>query len=205
MNVMDERLQAYLDGELSLDELPAELRDRAAEWDDLLARVRETAPAGAPLGLDRRVLAGIRAGDRSRRPAWLAWLLRPRPLPVSPLTAAAAIALVALAVARPWSGPSAEEGVVAGRVYVQFVVDAPEARSVHLAGDFSEWQPGIALADPEGDGTWTARVPLEPGVHEYMFVIDGSRWVPDPNALTSTDDGFGRRNSVLAVAPANGT
>jgi len=205
VNGMDERLQAYLDGELPLEQLPAELRDQAAEWDGLLARVRETAPAGAPLGLDRRVMAGIRASGRSRRRAWLGWLLRPRPLPVSPLAAAAAIALVALAVLRPWSGSTADEGAVAGRVYVQFVVDAPEARSVHLAGDFSEWQPGIALSDPEGDGTWTARVPLEPGVHEYMFVIDGSRWVPDPNALTSTDDGFGRRNSVLAVGPANGT
>jgi hypothetical protein len=205
VNGMDERLQAYLDGELPLEALPAELRARAEEWDGLLARVRETAPAGAPLGLDRRVMAALQDRRRSRGPAWLAWLLRPRPLPVSPLAAAAAVALVALAVARPWSGPAADDGSVAGRVYVQFVVDAPGARSVHLAGDFSDWQPGVALSDPEGDGTWTARVPLEPGVHEYMFVIDGSRWVPDPNALTSTDDGFGRRNSVLAVAPANGT
>lgn len=205
MSGMDERLQAYLDGELPLERLPAELRERAAEWDGLLARIRETAPAGAPLGLEARVISELRAGGRSRRPAWLDWLLRPRPLPVSPIAAAAAVALVALAVIRPWAGSAGDGAAVAGRVYVQFVVDAPEARSVHLAGDFSDWQPGVALVDPEGDGTWTARVALEPGVHEYMFVIDGSRWVPDPNALSSADDGFGRRNSVLAVAPTNGT
>lgn len=205
MNVVDERLHAYLDGEIHLEDLPPELRAQAVEWDGLLARVRATAPAGAPAGFERRVLDALRAAGRPARPAWLEWLLRPRPLPVSPLAAAAAIALVALALFRPWAGSAPEEGAVVGRVHVQFVVEAPEARSVHLAGDFSDWEPGIALADPEGDGTWSGRVPLEPGVHEYMFVIDGARWIPDPNALTSTDDGFGRRNSVLAVAPANGT
>jgi hypothetical protein len=205
VNGMDERLQAYLDGEIRLEDLPAELRPRAVEWDDLLARVRDTAPAGAPPGLEWRVLEGLRADGRPARPAWLAWLLRPRPLPVSPLAAAGAIALVALAVLRPWAGPAPDGGAVAGRVHVQFVVEAPSARSVHLAGDFSDWEPGIELADPEGDGTWSARVPLEPGVHEYMFVIDGSRWIPDPNAIASTDDGFGRRNSLLAVAAPNGT
>src|SRR5690606_32428185 len=92
-----------------------------------------------------------------------------------------------------------------GAVYVQFVMSAPGARSVALAGDFNEWTPSVALEDPDGDGVWTGRVALEAGVHEYMFVIDGTEWRPDPNALSYTDDGFGRRNSVLAVAPLDRT
>ena len=98
-----------------------------------------------------------------------------------------------------------DERSVAGRVYVQFVVEAGAAESVHLAGDFSDWEPTISLDDSDGDGIWSGRVPLEPGVHEYMFVIDGSEWVPDPNAAASRDDGFGRQNSLLAVSPVSGT
>ncbi len=206
MNRIDERLQAYLDGEMSLESLPPELRERAAAWEGLLDVARTSAPAGAPLGMERRVLEALEAAGRPRgRPAWIDWILRPRTLRVSPLAAAAATAAIALLVLRPWTGPAAPDGEVARSVFVQFVVEAPGARSVQLAGDFSDWQPGVSLSDPDGDGVWSGRVPLEPGVHEYMFVIDGSEWMPDPNATSSTDDGFGRRNSVVAVSAMNGT
>ncbi|MDT8436878.1 MAG: glycogen-binding domain-containing protein [Gemmatimonadota bacterium] len=202
---MDERLQAYLDGEISLAELPPELRERAGEWDRLVNRLRAAGPAGAPLGLERRILEAVT--PPRRRPGWLDWLLRPRQVRISPLAAVAAAALVLAVAVRPWSGggPVGGDAEVAGHVYVQFTVEAPGAASVHLAGDFSDWQPGVALADPDGDGVWTGRAALEPGVHEYMFVLDGTEWMPDPNASTFTDDGFGQRNSVVAVAPLNGT
>jgi 1,4-alpha-glucan branching enzyme len=102
------------------------------------------------------------------------------------------------------TGP-APVGAEPGQVYVQFVIAAPGARSVALAGDFSEWSPSIELSDADLDGVWSARVALEPGVHEYMFVIDGSEWRPDPNSLSYTDDGFGQRNSVLAVSALDET
>ena len=88
---------------------------------------------------------------------------------------------------------------------MQFVVEAPTAESVHLVGDFNAWQPTVALEDPDGDGVWSGRVPLQPGVHEYMFVIDGDAWITDPNAPSYKDDGFGQRNALVAVAPVNGT
>jgi 1,4-alpha-glucan branching enzyme len=85
-------------------------------------------------------------------------------------------------------------------VYVQFVLDAPGAVSVAVSGDFNEWDRGAhRLDDPDGDGVWTGRVPVRPGIHEYMFVIDGERWVTDPGAQRYADDGFGNRNAVLAV------
>jgi len=46
---------------------------------------------------------------------------------------------------------------------VQFVISAPEARTVALAGDFNEWDPSIQLDDVDGDGFWSGRVALEPG------------------------------------------
>ena len=209
MNQLDPRLQAYLDGELRLEDLPVELRDRAAGWDGLLDEFARSAPAGAPLGFDGRVMREIRSTTRlaSRVPAWVEWAIRPRSIRVSPLAGLAVAATLVLAVVQPWSdrSSSSEEAQVAGRVYVQFLVEAGEAESVHLAGDFSDWQPTISLDDSDGDGVWSGRVPLEPGGHEYMFVIDGSEWVPDPNAAGSRDDGFGRRNSLLAVSSVSGT
>lgn len=84
-------------------------------------------------------------------------------------------------------------------VSVQFSLQAPDASTVQVAGDFSNWEPVTRLQDPDGDGVWTGRVTLRPGVHEYMFVVDGTRWVTDPRAERYTDDGFGHRNAVLAL------
>lgn len=203
---MDSRLQAYLDGELALEELPVDLRRDAEAWNALLDDVRRTAPAGAPAGLETRVAGALSAG-KGGRPGWLDWLLRPRPVPVSPAVALAAAVLVLLAVLGPlawragWPGDRATEG----RVYVQFIVEARAAETVHLVGDFNEWEPTVALEDPDGDGVWTGRVALQPGVHQYMFVVDGANWITDPNAASYRDDGFGQRNAVVAVTPINGT
>ena len=35
---------------------------------------------------------------------------------------------------------------------------------------------------------------------QYMFVVDGSRWIPDPSSPESIDDGFGRANSIVRIA-----
>jgi 1,4-alpha-glucan branching enzyme len=123
------------------------------------------------------------------------------------LAAAAAVAVLLLVLTKPWSERAGDTdvGPIAGRVYVQFVVDVPSAETVHVVGDFTEWEPSIALADPDGDGVWSGRVALEPGVHEYMFVIDGADWMTDPNASSYHDDGFGQQNAVLAVSELDGT
>lgn len=238
---MREELHRHLDGELTLEELPTELREEAEAWRALLRDVRSDAAAGAPTDLESQVMEAVRReGKAGRDPAWrrfLDWWVRPRPLRVPPIAGAlAAAAIAALLLVYPgqearqepgavppgeMAGAPAEEGdrapAEAARspadepsaapeeavVYVQFVLHAPEASSVALAGDFNEWRPSVVLEDPAGDGVWTARVPLRPGVHEYMFVIDGSRWVTDPLAERYSEDGFGNRNAVLAIAPAN--
>jgi len=50
---------------------------------------------------------------------------------------------------------------------------------------------------PDNNGEWSVRVALAPGQYRYMFVVDGNRWIPDPNAVASQNDGFGGKNSVL--------
>lgn len=211
---MDPRLQAWLDGELGLEDLPEALRREAVAWSDVLEEVRAASAPGAAPGATERIMSAIRSDAAAARPsplgrlwAGVEWLARPRAVRVSPL---AATAVLVLAV---WAGLRLAAGDVGGavgpaadeRVYVQFVIAAPEASTVALAGDFNEWNPSIELSDPDLDGIWSARVALETGVHEYMFVIDGTEWRPDPHALSYVEDGFGQRNSVLAVAPLDET
>jgi 1,4-alpha-glucan branching enzyme len=49
-------------------------------------------------------------------------------------------------------------------------------------------------------GVWTATIPLKPGRYQYMFVIDGKRWIADPLATEDAGDGFGSHNAVLDVS-----
>lgn len=127
----------------------------------------------------------------------LGWLWRPRPITV-PLRPAvvAAVAVVALWVALP---PAVQRDAVpeVPSVFVQFRLDVSEAQEVRLAGDFTDWQPAHELRQV-APGTWTVVVPMQPGVHEYAFVIDGDRWTADPVAEQVTD-GFGGVNSRVAV------
>lgn len=86
-------------------------------------------------------------------------------------------------------------------VRVRFSVKAPEASSVSVVGSFNQWDPGRhRLAGPDREGVWQAEITLLPGRHEYLFLIDGTTWVPDASAAF-VDDGMGGRNSVVIVGP----
>jgi hypothetical protein len=81
-------------------------------------------------------------------------------------------------------------------VRLVYVPSDPGVRTVKVTGTFDDWDArGIAL-HRKGD-VWTAVLVLPRGTYEYMFVEDGTRWVTDPLALETRDDGFGHRNAVL--------
>ncbi len=71
------------------------------------------------------------------------------------------------------------------------------AQRVCLAGDFNGWS-DAANPMPKVDGVWTLTVPLQPGQHQYKFVVDG-QWQQDPANPEGTDDGFGGQNSLVTV------
>jgi 1,4-alpha-glucan branching enzyme len=54
------------------------------------------------------------------------------------------------------------------------------------------------LSGPDKKGFWSLTLPLAGGRYEYLFVINGTIWLPDPKAA-SVDDGLGGRNSVIEV------
>jgi chromosome partitioning protein len=81
---------------------------------------------------------------------------------------------------------------------VLFRLDAPEAKSVGLVGDFNSWHEPLDLNDDDEDGIWIAIARLDPGTYQYKFIIDG-RWQPDPSNPVNVDDTHGGRNSVVVV------
>ena len=95
--------------------------------------------------------------------------------------------------------PAVAQAPSAPQLFVQFRLQAADASTVRLAGSFSNWQPQYELHQ-SSPGIWTVTLPLPLGVHDYAFVVDGRRWVPDPYA-PAVDDGFGGTNSRIALLP----
>jgi 1,4-alpha-glucan branching enzyme len=82
--------------------------------------------------------------------------------------------------------------------------DAPGARQVNVAGDFNQWgaQPTALVRDPRSQ-RWSVTVALRAGEHRYAFVVDETRWVPDPRAAHVARGDDGRLYSLLNVSSAN--
>jgi len=86
-------------------------------------------------------------------------------------------------------------------VSVLFVLDAPMAKSVSLVGDFDKWNPAVHALSRKGPAQpWELRLDLPRGrMYVYDFVIDGTRWVPDPSVEARVEDGFGGAGSLLRL------
>ncbi len=92
-----------------------------------------------------------------------------------------------------YAGPQVVEGGV------RFSVKAQDAKNVTIAGSFNRWDiEKDSFAGPDEAGIWRITIPLGEGRHEYLFVIDGKKWLLDPHS-PFTDDGLGGKNSVVSV------
>lgn len=81
---------------------------------------------------------------------------------------------------------------------VRFELEAPEATSVHLAGDFNAWDTRRTSMKKDQKGVWKVSVNLEPGRYEYRFFVD-DRWQDDPGADERVSNPFGAQNCVKIV------
>ncbi len=211
--------QRFVDAELTSEERQAfagrlardgRLRDRVEALEQVAGhagRLPRPAVSAAFVGgvLERLPVA---APSRAR----FDWLFAPRTLQWNLAQAAAAVILVAAAtlaalgvVRSRVAGPAAGlTGAATMPVMVRLVVLQPGARTVHAVGDFNGWDPTRTSLQQVSTGVWSVTLPLDPGRYEYMFVVDGQRWIGDPAAAEETDDGFGSRNAVLEVVPLAG-
>jgi 1,4-alpha-glucan branching enzyme len=83
---------------------------------------------------------------------------------------------------------------------VLFVFSDDKASNVLLAGEFNGWDGSINPLEKDEHGFW--RVALSApsaGIYQYKFVVDGQRWVEDPNNQMKVPDNRGGMNSVLTI------
>src|SRR5260370_38817867 len=186
-------VKQLLDGELTLADLPPELRAEGEEALGLVAGVDPTAVIWSPTLRARvRATVGHPATSRTRR-VWR-WLAPPRDvelrLRVRPWAAwaggLAAAAGLALLLTRPPARLPA--GAVAARdaspnvVFVRFVLYAPGAKRVAVAGTFNQWDQTAALLVPAGTGgVWSTTLALPVAQHQYAFVAYRRRWPAAPS------------------------
>lgn len=198
-----------------------EMGDREAA-DDAAFAERIAAPLRAPErahpSLEKRLMDRVRMEGPALYPVrgdtHESWWWTRRVFEFSPLTGLAVAAGVTAIVALSGVAIGTKIGARANDVarvtmpvakpdtvqLVRFVFVDSKASSVELVGDFNEWTKGaISLKLSGAPGVWVVSVPLQPGRHEYAFIVNGTRWVTDPFAVKSSDD-FGTESSVIRVA-----
>lgn len=106
-----------------------------------------------------------------------------------------ASALVTTMVLTTRGGP--EEPTVTVRLELR----APEAERVAVVGDWNGWDPSTnQMTDADKDGIWEIEVEVRKDQeYQYQFLVNGERWIPDPEAPMTVEDGFGGENSVLNI------
>jgi len=158
------------------------MRRTVPDWIDQLGEELR-APVELSSLTTARIMAAVRADAARRRRRARTWQA----------LAVAAVVVLAIGIAvyaRPVDGTA-----------VQFALPVPAAHEVVVVGDFNHWDTHATPLRRTPNGTWQTTVRLKPGAHVYSFVVDGTRWVPDPAAPLAPGSDFGAPNSLVTVAP----
>ena len=82
---------------------------------------------------------------------------------------------------------------------ISFFCAAPDAKSVHLMGDFNGWSPTAHPMERRKDGWWYLQVSLTHGHHQYQFLVDGTPTL-DPHATGTVRNDRYEQVSLMAVS-----
>ncbi len=85
---------------------------------------------------------------------------------------------------------------------IVFELDAADAQSVQVLGDFNGWSREASGMQRGADGRWRLTTLLPPGRYVYAYLIDGERFVRDPARDAIEDRDFGVTGSELVVSEA---
>lgn len=182
--------------------IPQELREHAQACESCAVTLRATeallglseAPE-PPAGMADRINETIleRAGSQDRRSRFGQW--------ATGLAAAAVLVLASVFATTLFLDRDAAGGSTSEAVIVRLQLEAPQAKSVAVVGDWNEWDPEAhRLSDANNDGIWEIDIEVTPNQeYRYQFLLDGESWMPDPSSPIIVDDGFGGENSVLNI------
>ena len=171
--------------------------------DVIIHGIQHSPEADPPADLALRIMDGLKP---LRPSAWLRfrlWLVRPQVLTIRPLQAIPAMAVVvALLVLAVFPLNRGEDDMGPRMATVRFILHdgGMEARNVSVVGSFNNWRADRSIMWYSSDTkAWILEAELPPGDHEYLFLVNGEKLVPDPDAPMTSDDGFGNRNSIVFV------
>jgi hypothetical protein len=179
----------------------------------IVSALNSISPQVAPAELTKNIMAKISQEEIQIQSSWMDQLKRRVSIPslsfprkwesifsfrlVGVIAAAALIIFFAFTFIFNLPNTSS---ICSAEVQFSLKLNDTKIHTVAIAGDFNSWNPGDnLLEDSNGDGIWIGTLKLKPGRYEYMFVLDGKKWVPDPNALRYVKDGFGNKNAILEI------
>lgn len=82
---------------------------------------------------------------------------------------------------------------------LEFRIFMPEAGAVELVGTFTNWRDGARPMRRGSDGWWTISLALDPGDHEFQYLVDGQHWLADYAAGGLRLNKYGTWVSLLHV------
>ena len=178
-------------------------REAYLKLKQVVSTLNSISPQSAPADFTQNIMAKISQEEIQIQSSWIDHLKRQISFPrlsfrmVGTATVAALVMFFAFTFI--FNTPDISP-VCSAEVKFSLRIGDSKAHTVAIAGDFNGWDPQAnLLEDSEGDGVWTGTLKLEPGRYEYMFVMDGEKWFPDPNALRYVKDGFGNKNAILEI------
>lgn len=79
-----------------------------------------------------------------------------------------------------------------------FYLNAPQAKTVYVTGDFNNWTVDESLRMIKDNDQWKLTVPLKSGCYHYRFVVDGI-WQEDPGNPKFEKNPFGELDSLIEI------
>ncbi|HHF2950709.1 TPA: isoamylase early set domain-containing protein [Vibrio diabolicus] len=84
-------------------------------------------------------------------------------------------------------------------VEVTFELDKDQWDSIHIAGDFNNWQPEqMKLVKKSRQFKFKTRLPKEQNV-QFRYLLNDAKWENDPQADAYVPNAFGSDNSVVCT------
>ena len=182
-------------------------REEEKNWKKVFSYLNSIKPVPVPGNLTQKIMAKV--SEEEIQTSWIDYLKSRISIPwpsfrIVAATAAVTAIFLFFAFTFIFNTPDTSPLVCSAEVKFSLKLNDTKAHVVAIAGDFNGWNAqDNLLEDPDGDGIWTGTLNLEPGKYEYMFVLDGEKWLPDPNALRYAKDGFGNKNAILEINNCN--
>ena len=209
---IEELLNPYIDQELDAESTQTieehlkscpTCQDEYLKLKEMVASLNFLPQVSAPQNLTQNIMAKISQEEIQIQSSWIDNLKKQISIPrlsFRLVGAAAAVVLVMFFTFTFIFNTPDTSPICSAEVQFSLRINDNKSHTVAIAGDFNNWDPQTnTLEDPEGDGIWTGTLNLKPGRYEYMFVMDGENWFPDPNALRYVKDGFGNKNAILEI------